>query len=76
MFNHKPPSHQTRLYVLFDGTHYNLLQQAGIFKFSPSDEQAYQGCLELAKECKSKDENIDPAVFSLVCGECSMPLVG
>lgn len=45
-------------------------------KFDVWDERAYQGCLELAKECKSKNEDIDPAIFSLVCYECSRGLIG
>jgi hypothetical protein len=44
--------------------------QNKVRSFSPQDEEAYQGCLELAKECKEKGEAIDPAIFSLVCYEC------
>ena len=57
-----------RLYFLYDGTHYNLIKSINNDRqFAPLDEQAYQGVLELAKECKAKGDAIDPAVFSLVC---------
>jgi hypothetical protein len=73
MFGHNK-GHSRRLYFLFDGTHYNLCMafegQNKVRSFSPQDEEAYQGCLELAKECKEKGEAIDPAIFSLVCYEC------
>ena len=83
MFNHNKGLTE-RVYVLFDGTHYNLCVHkpggcaAGepIRKFAPTDERAYQGVLELAKVCKSKNEDIDPAIFSLVCYECSKGLIG
>ena len=80
LFGHKKGS-QERVYVLFDGTHYNLIVHKRsngetIRKFSPTDEQAYQGVLELAKVCKSKNEDVDPAIFSLICGECSKGLMG
>ena len=71
-----------RIYVLFDGTHYNLCVHKPSHnaiptrRFSPTDERAYQGMLELAKVCKSKNEDIDPAIFSLVCYECSKGLIG
>lgn len=80
MFNHRR-GFAERIYVLFDGTHYNLIvhKRANgeiVRRFGPKDEQAYQGCLELAKVCKSKNEDIDPAIFSLVCYECSKGLIG
>lgn len=80
LFNHNKGLTE-RVYVLFDGTHYNLCvhKQANgsrVHRFSPTDERAYQGVLELAKVCKSRDENIDPAIFSLVCYECSRGLIG
>jgi len=80
LFNHNKGL-QERVYVLFDGTHYNLCvskvaDRSPVRKFRPSDEQAYQGVIELAKVCKSKNEDIDPAIFSLVCYECSKGLIG
>ena len=70
-----------RVYVLFDGTHYNLavhewMQGSKIAKFNPKDEMAYQGCLELAKDAKEKMNFVDPAVFSLICMQCNRGLVG
>ena len=73
MFGHNK-GYSRRLYFLFDGTHYNLcITMDGANKvrsFNPTDEKAYQGVLELAKDCKEKGEAIDPAIFSLVCYEC------
>ena len=72
---------QERVYILYDGTHYNLIVHKKpngdkVRRFSPTDEQAYQGVLELAKECKSRNEDVDPAIFSLICYECSKGLMG
>lgn len=80
LFNHNKGL-QERVYVLFDGTHYNLCVQKRqgqlpVRRFAPTDEQAYQGMLELAKVCKSKNEDIDPAIFSLICYQCSKGLIG
>ena len=65
-----------RVYVLYDGTHYNLIKSGQKRVFDPKDEQAYQGCLELAKECKKNHEDIDTTLFSLVCYECDRKLAG
>ena len=80
LFNHGKGLTE-RVYVLFDGTHYNLCvhkRENGekVRRFAPADEQAYQGVIELAKVCKSKNEDIDPAIFSLVCYQCSKGLIG
>ncbi len=73
----KDRGYNKRVYVLYDGTHYNLISQSKLQRsFSPTNEQAYQGALELAKICKKKGEAIDVSVFSLVCFDCQTPLVG
>ena len=59
--------YQKRVYVLYDGTHYNLAISKESKTFHPSDDRAYQGCLDLAEECNKKGEACDPSVFSLVC---------
>ena len=72
LFNHNKGLSE-RVYVLFDGTHYNLCvhkpqpSASPIRRFNPADEQAYQGVLELAKVCKANNEDVDPAIFSLIC---------
>ena len=59
-----------RIYVLYDGTHYNLIGFGQQRIFESSNDKAYTGCLELARQCKAKNEAIDPSVFALVCYEC------
>ena len=76
MFGHDR-CYETRVYVLYDGTHYNLCVDAHNHRtFKPDDERVYQGVLELAKTCKKAGEAIDPAIFSLVCFECNRGLIG
>ena len=47
--------YQKRVYMLFDGTHYNLAISKESKTFDPSDERAYYGCLDLAEEWFKKD---------------------
>lgn len=72
----KGKSYKKRVYVLYDGTHYNLIRSGSKKIFEPSDEQAYQGCLVLAEQCNKANEALDPSVFSLVCYQCQTRLVG
>ena len=37
-----------RVYVLFDGAHYNLIKSNEVRVFYPKDRLAYDGCLVLA----------------------------
>lgn len=48
-----------RVYILFDGAHYNLIKSNEVRVFDPKDKLAYEGCLVLAKECKDKGEDLD-----------------
>ena len=45
-------NYSKRIYVLYDGTHYNLIKSNNQKIFDPKDESVYQGCLNLAEECK------------------------
>jgi ubiquitin thioesterase OTU1 len=63
----KDKGYKSRVYVLYDGTHYNLITHQGKRQFDPQDEPAYQGCLELARGCKQRHEDVDTSVFSLMC---------
>jgi len=49
MFGHTM-GYKERVYVLYDGTHYNLLVSASSKqrRFPPEDEKAFQGCLNIA----------------------------
>ncbi len=50
--------YKQRVYVLYDGTHYNLVVSDDSKTFDPADDKAYQGCLNLAKECRDAGESI------------------
>jgi len=48
--------YQKRVYMLYDGSHYNLAISKESKTFDPSDQRAYYGCLDLAEECFKKGE--------------------
>jgi ubiquitin thioesterase OTU1 len=78
-------SYQERVYLIYDGIHYDALalatsneaaEKEDITIFASTDKDAHALALEFARKCKENSKFVDPASFSLKCLVCGTGLVG